>query len=662
MALGGTLTDARLLEDFVSRRDEASFEVLVWRHGTMVLNLCQRVLHDTHEAEDAFQAAFLVFARKASSIGKHEAVAAWLYKVAYRIALRVRTRAAKHVTQEAALDNLPAPDAHDEVLWRDLRLVLDEEIDRLPEKYRVPFVLCYLQGHTNEEAAEQLGCPKGTILSRLARGRERLRSRLVRRGVALTVGGLATALIQNAATATVPAALVSVTTKAALAFVAGNAAPGLVSATVVALTEGVLHTMFLTKLKIAAAVLLALAVLGTATACCTRAALAQKPPSGNTDITAARPAENDGPPSAPADPAAAEFIGKVIAVAKDGKSFTVEIPPAARGDEAKKVEVKIGDKTAVTYSGVGSGAAKLTEGYQAKVLLAEGSKDVAATVQFMGTQNFRAGDIAGKVTAVAKDGKGITVEESVQGKGPGENPKTIEIKFTDKTRISYSLITRGGAKLVEGLNVEVWLVHDSKDVAGRVHLYGSEAMAKRGDKTPNEGGRVVAVSTDGKTITLESRRPGLQGRPPKRVEFEVKVGDKTSLVYHNVEADGTKVVEGMQALVWLEEGSKDRAAKISLTAKEKNDAALIDGKVASVGKDGKTITIEVPDRIPGAGGVQMKQVEVKIDDKTRIAYHNVGPDEAKPTEGYYANVRLAEGSKDTAGQILFTKTRAERGR
>src|SRR5271168_4856051 len=110
---GGTLTDARLLDDFVSRRDEASFEVLVWRHGTMVLNLCQRILHDTHEAEDAFQAAFLVFARKANSIGKGEAVAAWLYKVAYRVALRVRTRAAKHVAQEAALDNLPAPDVRD---------------------------------------------------------------------------------------------------------------------------------------------------------------------------------------------------------------------------------------------------------------------------------------------------------------------------------------------------------------------------------------------------------------------------------------------------------------------------------------------------------------------------------------------------------------------
>jgi RNA polymerase sigma factor (sigma-70 family) len=161
---GCTLTDAQLLEAFVRRRDEASFEVLVWRHGAMVLSLCQRILRDAHEAEDAFQATFLVFARKAGTIGKRDAVGSWLYKVAYRVALRVRAKAAKGGAGEELADDLPAREAGDDVVWRDLRPVLDEEIDRLPEKYRVPFVLCYLQGHTNEEAAEQIGCPKGTIL------------------------------------------------------------------------------------------------------------------------------------------------------------------------------------------------------------------------------------------------------------------------------------------------------------------------------------------------------------------------------------------------------------------------------------------------------------------------------------------------------------------
>src|SRR5262249_39477243 len=146
--------------------------------------LCQRILRDSHEAEDAFQATFLVLARKAGSIGKREAVASWLYKVAYRVALRLRARAARHGGLEEVVDELPGRDVADDIDTRDLRPVLDEEIARLPEKYRAPLVLCYLQGHTNAEAAEQLRCPKGTILSRLARGRQRLRSRLARRGLA----------------------------------------------------------------------------------------------------------------------------------------------------------------------------------------------------------------------------------------------------------------------------------------------------------------------------------------------------------------------------------------------------------------------------------------------------------------------------------------------
>src|SRR6202453_129126 len=206
---GSTLTDSQLLDAFVARRDEAAFEVLVWRHGTMVFNLCRRILHDAHQAEDAFQATFLVFVRKASSIGKRESLGSWLYKVAFRIACRARARSAKNVPGVADVDGLSAGTAPDEdVVWRDLKPVLDEEINRLPEKFRAPFVLCHLQGHTNEEAAQMLGCPKGTILSRLARGREKLRSRLARRGVALSAAWLTLHLSSSAASAAVPAGLV----------------------------------------------------------------------------------------------------------------------------------------------------------------------------------------------------------------------------------------------------------------------------------------------------------------------------------------------------------------------------------------------------------------------------------------------------------------------
>jgi RNA polymerase sigma factor (sigma-70 family) len=187
--LPGGLTDAQLLDRFLTKHDEAAFELLVWRHGPMVLRVCRRILRDAHGAEDAFQATFLTLACKAGSIGKQEAVSSWLYKVAYRIALRAQAGAAKRRTHEQPLVDCLAGGSlapSDEAAWRELGPLLDAEVRRLPEKYRAAFVLCYLEGKTNEEAAAELGCPKGTILSRLSRARERLRKRLNQRGLALS--------------------------------------------------------------------------------------------------------------------------------------------------------------------------------------------------------------------------------------------------------------------------------------------------------------------------------------------------------------------------------------------------------------------------------------------------------------------------------------------
>jgi len=191
----GGLTDAQLLKRFLSDRDEAAFEVLVWRYGPMVLRAGVRVLRDLHRAEDVFQATFFTLATKAETIGKREAVSSWLYQVAYRLALRARSKVAKHVLHETPhidsfADRSTQPPAED-LAWRELGVVLDGEIQKLPEKLRVPFVLCYLQGKTNEQAAEELGCPKGTVLSRLSRARERLRKKLSRRGLVLSTSLLA---------------------------------------------------------------------------------------------------------------------------------------------------------------------------------------------------------------------------------------------------------------------------------------------------------------------------------------------------------------------------------------------------------------------------------------------------------------------------------------
>src|SRR5581483_11833513 len=137
----GALTDAQLLERFADHHDDAAFEVLVWRHGPPVLGVCRRVLRHEQDAEDAFQATFLTLARKAKSIGKHEAIGSWLHRVAFRVALRAKSMADKRNAHRTPLldvaDKIPS-----DPIWHDLRPVLDEEVDRLPSKYRLPFILC----------------------------------------------------------------------------------------------------------------------------------------------------------------------------------------------------------------------------------------------------------------------------------------------------------------------------------------------------------------------------------------------------------------------------------------------------------------------------------------------------------------------------------------
>jgi RNA polymerase sigma-70 factor (ECF subfamily) len=259
-------TDAQLLERFLARRDEDAFELLVWRHERLVLSACRRILHDAQDAEDAFQATFLTLVRKGSAISRGQALASWLYQVACRIALRARAGVASRAGRERQgldLSGIAADaDGAAEAERRELGPLLDEEISRLPEKYRAAVVLCYLEGRTYDETARRLGCPVGTLSTRLAHARERLRARLARRGVGLGAGALATILCERAASAAVPGALVSATVRAAASVAAGRAAAGVVAPQVAAMTEGALRAMLMTKLRIAAAFLLVVGLLG----------------------------------------------------------------------------------------------------------------------------------------------------------------------------------------------------------------------------------------------------------------------------------------------------------------------------------------------------------------------------------------------------------------
>src|SRR5262245_15174955 len=254
---GVGLRDGELLGRYIDRRDEAALAALVNRHGPMVWGVCRRQLsHD--DAEDAFQATFIVLVRKAASIARREAVGDWLYGVAYQTVLQARRSAARRRAREVQVTEMPDAEAPPE-RSADLQPLLDEELSRLPDHYRTVIVLSDLEGRTRKEVAAQLGCPEGTVASRLVRARSMLAKRLTQRGVALSGGALAVVLSQSTGSAGVPAAVVSSTIKAASLCAAGQAA---LPVKVAALAEGVLKAMLLNKLKPALAVLVVVAMVG----------------------------------------------------------------------------------------------------------------------------------------------------------------------------------------------------------------------------------------------------------------------------------------------------------------------------------------------------------------------------------------------------------------
>ncbi|MGE3809076.1 MAG: RNA polymerase sigma factor, partial [Gemmataceae bacterium] len=262
---GEDQSDHELLTAFVERQDSAAFEGLMQRHGPAVLGVCQRVLGSSHDAEDAFQAAFLVLARKAGSIRQGEALAGWLCRVATRIALAARSGRARRQAQERQVTDMLQAEPAPEHTWQELRPILDEEVDRLPSKYRVPIVLCYFEGRSHEEAARLLGWPKGTVAGRLARARDMLRQRLVRRGLEAALATLTALLGDRSMRAAVPPALIDGTLHNASLFALGQPVNSAVSLRAVSLAEGALRTMNVTKLKIVAAVLVSIAVAGVGT-------------------------------------------------------------------------------------------------------------------------------------------------------------------------------------------------------------------------------------------------------------------------------------------------------------------------------------------------------------------------------------------------------------
>ena len=288
------LGPAELLRRFAATRDEAAFSALVDFHGPMVLATCRRVLADGADADDAFQATFLIFARQARAIQDADRLAPWLHSVARRVAFRARSASLRRRAVEAERSgDLAVLDPPDDA--RELRAVLDEELSRLPEKYRAPLVLCYLEGLTHDEAAGRLAWPVGTVRSRLAGGRDRLRGRLARRGFA--PGALAVL-----SPATLPSAAVSRALQAAtIRLACAGVGSGVATSAAVGLAQGVLTTMFLAKVQTAG--LVAVALAATLTAGTTGVVLARQgaaPANAPASSPASQPAQDAaGIPTAP---------------------------------------------------------------------------------------------------------------------------------------------------------------------------------------------------------------------------------------------------------------------------------------------------------------------------------------------------------------------------
>ncbi len=327
-------TDSQLLQLFIADRNESAFTTLLHRHGPKVLDVCRTVLHHQQDAEDVFQATFLLLANKADSIRKQPSLGSWLHGVAYRLALKARAQADRRRTLHQQVQQQPAASPLDDLTVRELRGVLHEELHRLPEKYRAVLLLCYWDGKTRDEAAEQLGWTKGTCKERLERARNLLRSRLTRRGLLPSATVVAALLADNVSRAALPASLADATAKGAVAFAAGQPAVAGASSSATALAQQAIRSMPVSRGAKILLVLVLLGVAGTGLGLWAGnhtdepAVVAQAPPAPKLVAT---------PPDKPEDPVkkelnALEGVWELAARSKDGAA-----QPMPAGDRPRLI-------------------------------------------------------------------------------------------------------------------------------------------------------------------------------------------------------------------------------------------------------------------------------------------------------------------------------------
>jgi len=537
------LSDGRLLGAFIDRGDEAAFSAIVRRHGPMVMGVCRRVLRQPHDVDDAFQATFLVLVRKAAAIAVPEQLGNWLYGVAYKTALKARTLTVRRAAREKQVAEMPEVPATPAPM-NDLRSLLDQELSRLPERYRVPIVLCDLEGKTRKEVAEQLAWPEGTVSGRLARARELLAKRLARHGLTLSAGGVAHMLAET--TASAAPVLLSEAVRNACLLAAGNPA-GTISPSVAALTQGVIQAMLYAKVKVFAAALLTIGCL----AWLGGGYLGQRAQAENAVSEAVLVAQGrDGK----TDPAAPAVSARVAEVFNDGKTIVLEIPAKERGQEPTRQTIKLTDKTEVAFFAVGVDGAKPAVDQQAQVWFQAGSSEVPAKAHFTQVDRSRGGRsfISAKVSAVAADGKSITLEIP-QGRDPNAEKKMIEIKMNEQTKLTYSYVPKDGAKPTVGYQAEVWLDAETRD-GPAVKIHFSDVNKRR---EANLTGKIVGVN--GNRLTLEVPSAN-RGEAPQKVDIKLTIS--TDIKFYGVGPNEAQLKEGLGAQVFLESDSQNTAAVI----------------------------------------------------------------------------------------------------
>jgi hypothetical protein len=356
------------------------------------------------------------------------------------------------------------------------------------------------------------------------------------------------------------------------------------------------------------------------------------------DETKPQPAADLGPP---------DVVGVVEKVSSDGKTLDVKTESPRQGGGETTVQLKRTDKTRLVFTSVGPGDARIRKGSFIAAWLSKGSKDTASCMHLAGTTSAsgQAPDHAGLVGEVAADGKSFTLLPA--GAADTDRPEKFVFRLTGKTRLTFFHVPANGARLEKGMRASVWLAKGSKETAARVRLYAAAAESPAGASRtkPAYQGKVTQVE-EGKRITLEVPAKEKRERPTRKT---IALSAKTQQLYENVPHGGASPKVGYTCVVWLGEGAKAAAIRVTFINPPHDTRGALFGQVAGVANDGKSFTLVQS----GAEGEEGMRSTIHLPEKARVIYHDVGLDGARPTKGYSARVWLAEGSKDAAAVVVF---------